>query len=201
MWSDGARGAEISAHAGDQEVPIGGKDSEMPLRDPVRRRRIARRLIQRARRRAFRQEASVKAEGRVARMEDQITALTDQVATLSNQIGELLKIFDDSFVATTEIATQTLPTQTRSIVEATTQTIADSVDAATCVHFATLLNSVCTQTSDVRTTDSQALTVTRKTIGSQTPTRSPTRSSQDPCKTQADCANDIARTVSHPLAT
>jgi hypothetical protein len=63
MWGDGAREADISAPARNQTEPTLEKASEGLTKLAVHRRRIARRLVQRARRKAFRQETSANAEG------------------------------------------------------------------------------------------------------------------------------------------
>ena len=194
MWSDGARGAEISAYAGDQTVPVGEKDSESPLRESVRRRRVARRFIQRARRRAFRQEASVKNEERVSQLESQVGLLLEIISVLSSKVQQLVNIFEESVeAADAETNTTSKPgtTQTKT-VEAATQTTAYSLDVETYVNFTTLLNSVSTQTSDDRnldrrperlgqTPDNQAPTSSQDSKRKQTtpmtsPERSPIRS-------------------------
>ena len=115
----GAGVADSEGHARNQTEPTEGNTSDHGQLSAVRRRRVARRLIQRARRKEFRQHRSDKSEGRIDQLESQVTFLLEQIASLQLQVVE---ISEAPKIQTCMSGTQTIEDDKKDKVSATTQT-------------------------------------------------------------------------------
>jgi hypothetical protein len=104
MGRHGAGEVESEGHAWNQTVPTEKNSSVYGQISAVRRRRIARRQVQRTRRKEFRQQRSANSEGRIAQLEGQVANLLEQIVSLQLRVDE---IGQASNVATGTSGTQT----------------------------------------------------------------------------------------------
>ena len=98
----GAGVADSEGHARNQTEPTQENSSVYCQISAVQKRRVARRQIQRARRKEFSQQRSASTEGRIAQLESQVAILLDQILSLQLQVDG-----QTSDVATCMAGTQT----------------------------------------------------------------------------------------------
>jgi hypothetical protein len=119
----------------------------------VRRRRIARRQVQRTRRKEFRQQRSANSEGRIAQLEGQVASLLEQIVTLQLRMDE---IGQASNVVTGTAGTQTTGDEETNQYSTATQT--ETVDSSE--HAAQASEESASEESQFSPTRAQTTMVT-----------------------------------------